>query len=190
MCNASQPPSDLPSIPAPVRTTETCPRLCSQGPGIPVGEAATGGATGPPPAPRNSGADPGVGSGVPPRAVVPVRGVVHGSGLLSRHGEGLEWVDDARAAAQAQVEAPIVCVGFLQPGGSWGAFGVSKFNPVAGSVQQGEANRRAGGIAKAGGFTPKVAMLAVTAETVEVFLRGTGAEAVGQGRRAPGDLGA
>ena len=83
--------------------------------------------------------------------------------------KGLEWVDDARAAAQAQMERPIVCVGFLQPGGSWGAFGVSKLNPVAGSAQQADANQRAGGLAKAGGFKPKVAMLAVTADTIEVF---------------------
>ncbi len=84
-------------------------------------------------------------------------------------GKGLEWVDDARADAQAQVEQPITAVGFLQPGGSWGAFGMSKLNPVAGSVDQADANMRAGGIAKAGGFEPKVAMLAVTADTIEVF---------------------
>jgi hypothetical protein len=83
--------------------------------------------------------------------------------------KGLEWVDDARAVAQAQVEQPIVAVGFLQPGGSWGAFGMSKINPMAGTLGQADANKRAGGIAKAGGFKPKVAMLAVTADTVEVF---------------------
>jgi hypothetical protein len=84
-------------------------------------------------------------------------------------GKGLDWVDDARAVAQAQVAAPILAVGFLQPGGSWGAFGMCKLNPVAGSVEQGDANKRAGGLAKAGGFKPKVAMLAVTADTIEVF---------------------
>jgi hypothetical protein len=83
--------------------------------------------------------------------------------------KGLEWVDDARAAAQAQVEQPIVAVGFLQPGGSWGAFGLSKLNPFAGASAQADANQRAGGIAKAGGFKPKVAMLALTADTIEVF---------------------
>ena len=84
-------------------------------------------------------------------------------------GKGLEWVDDARAVAQQQVEQPIVAVGFLQPGGSWGAFGMSKLNPMAGTVGQADANKRAGGLAKAGGFKPKVAMLAVTADTIEVF---------------------
>jgi hypothetical protein len=82
---------------------------------------------------------------------------------------GLEWVDQARADAQAQIEAPIVAVGFLQPGGSWGAFGISKLNPVAGSVDQAAANKRAGGLAKAGGFKPKVAMLAVTTDEIHVF---------------------
>ena len=88
---------------------------------------------------------------------------------LAHVAKGLEWVDDARAAAQAQLTEPIVAVGFLQPGGSWGAFGISKLNPVAGSVEQADANQRAGGLAKAGGFKPKVAMLAVTADTVYVF---------------------
>jgi hypothetical protein len=84
-------------------------------------------------------------------------------------GKGLEWVDEARAVAQAQVDQPILAVGFLQPGGSWGAFGLSKLNPVAGTMGQANANQRAGGLAKAGGFKPKVAMLAVTADTIEVF---------------------
>jgi hypothetical protein len=84
-------------------------------------------------------------------------------------GKGLEWVDDARAAAQAQLDEPIVAVGFLQPGGSWGAFGLSKLNPMAGTVGQSDANKRAGGLAKAGGFKPKLAMLAVTADSVHVF---------------------
>ena len=84
-------------------------------------------------------------------------------------GKGLEWVDAARADAQAQVAEPIVAVGFLQPGGTWGAFGVSKLNPMAGSLGQADANQAAGGLAKAGGFKPKVAMLAVTADTIHVF---------------------
>jgi hypothetical protein len=82
---------------------------------------------------------------------------------------GLDWVDQAKADAQAQVDAPIVAVGFLQPGGSWGALGLSKLNPVAGSAAQADANRAAGGLAKAGGFKPKVAMLAVTSDRVHVF---------------------
>jgi hypothetical protein len=82
---------------------------------------------------------------------------------------GLEWVDQAKADAQAQVDAPIVAVGFLQPGGSWGAFGLSKLNPIAGSAAQADANTAAGGLAKAGGFKPKVAMLAVTSDQVHVF---------------------
>jgi hypothetical protein len=83
--------------------------------------------------------------------------------------KGLEWVDDARAVVQAQLSEPIVAVGFLQPGGSWGAFGLSKLNPVAGSAAQSDANKSAGGLAKAGGFKPKVAMLAVTADTIHVY---------------------
>src|SRR5262249_33273479 len=54
---------------------------------------------------------------------------------------GLEWVDQAKADVQAQVDEPIVAVGFLQPGGSWGAFGLSKLNPVAGSAAQSDANK-------------------------------------------------
>ena len=84
-------------------------------------------------------------------------------------GKGLEWVDDARAVAQTQVDEPIVAVGFLQPGGTWGAFGVSKLNPFAGTAAQSDANKKAGGLAKAGGFKPKMAMLAVTAANVHVF---------------------
>jgi hypothetical protein len=82
---------------------------------------------------------------------------------------GLEWVDAARADAQARVPEPIVAVGFLQPGGTWGAFGVSKLNPIAGSLGQADANKAAGGLAKAGGFKPKVAMLAVTEASIHVF---------------------
>lgn len=82
---------------------------------------------------------------------------------------GLEWVDQAKADVQVQVDAPIVAVGFLQPGGSWGAFGLSKLNPVAGSAAQADANTAAGGLAKAGGFKPKVAMLAVTSDQIHVF---------------------
>jgi hypothetical protein len=84
-------------------------------------------------------------------------------------GRGLEWVDAARADAQVHVAEPIVAVGFLQPGGSWGAFGASKLNPIAGSLGQADANKAAGGLAKAGGFKPKVAMLAVTADSIHVF---------------------
>jgi hypothetical protein len=83
--------------------------------------------------------------------------------------KGLEWVDDARAVVQAQVTDPIIAVGFLQPGGSWGAFGLSKLNPVAGSAAQADANQAAAGLAKAGGFKPKVAMLAVTVDTIHVY---------------------
>ena len=82
---------------------------------------------------------------------------------------GLEWVDQAKTDAQAHVDEPIVAVGFLQPGGSWGAFGMSKLSPMAGSVAQADANTAAGGLAKAGGFKPKVAMLAVTSDRVHVF---------------------
>ena len=46
---------------------------------------------------------------------------------------------------------------------------MSKLNPMAGTVGEADANKRAGGIAQAGGFKPKVAMLAVTADTIEVF---------------------
>lgn len=78
-------------------------------------------------------------------------------------------MDAAKADAQSQISDPIVAVGFLQPGGSWGAFGLSKLNPLAGTIAQADANRAAGGLAKAGGFKPKVAMLAVTADRVHVF---------------------
>jgi hypothetical protein len=80
-----------------------------------------------------------------------------------------DWVEAARAVAQAHVPAPILVVGFLQPAGSWGAFGISKLNPVAGTLQQRDANRGARGLAKAGGFKPKVAMLAVTADEIYAF---------------------
>ena len=40
--------------------------------------------------------------------------------VLAAVRKGLEWVDDAWAAAQTQITEPTVAVGFLQPGGSWG----------------------------------------------------------------------
>ncbi|MFI5046919.1 MAG: hypothetical protein ACHQIG_07630 [Acidimicrobiia bacterium] len=82
---------------------------------------------------------------------------------------GLEWVDQAESDAQTQLDEQIVVVGFLQPSGSWGAFGMSKLSPMAGTVAQSDANQAAGGLAKAGGFKPKVAMLAVTNDRIHVF---------------------
>ncbi len=64
----------------------------------------------------------------------------------------LEWVDDARAVAQEQVSDPIAAIGFLQPAGSWGALGVSYVSGAGGTVAQQSANKRASGLAKAGGF--------------------------------------
>jgi hypothetical protein len=84
-------------------------------------------------------------------------------------GTSMEWVDEARAAAQEQVPAPIMAVGFLQPAGSWGSFGASHASPIGGTLLQRRANRKAGGLSKAGGFKPKVAMLAVTADEIYVF---------------------
>ena len=80
-----------------------------------------------------------------------------------------EWVDEARATVQAQIPEPIVAVGFLQPAGSWRSFGVGRLSPMSGTMMQGRANKKAGGLAKAGGFKPKVAMLAVTADDIHVF---------------------
>jgi len=81
----------------------------------------------------------------------------------------VDWVALARDDAQPQVPEPIVAVGWLQPAGSWGAFGISKINGWAGTSAQADANARAKGLAKAGGFRPKMAMLAVTASTIHVF---------------------
>jgi len=81
----------------------------------------------------------------------------------------MQWVEEARAAAQEQMADPIVAVGFLQPAGSWGSFGMSKFSGAAGTVAQSKANRKAKGLAKGGGFKPKLAMLAVTADGITVF---------------------
>lgn len=81
----------------------------------------------------------------------------------------MEWVEQARATVQAQIAEPIVAVGFLQPAGSWGSLGASYISPAAGSLKQRRANRKGGGLAKAGGFKPKVAMLAVTAGDIHVF---------------------
>lgn len=81
----------------------------------------------------------------------------------------MAWVDEAKDQAQAQVPDPIRTVGFLQPAGSWGALGISYLSGVAGSVFQADANKKAKGLAKAGGFKPKVAMLAVTDDEIWVF---------------------
>jgi hypothetical protein len=81
----------------------------------------------------------------------------------------MEWVEEARAAAQAQMTEPIVAVGFLQPAGSWGSLGMSQISGSAGSFAQSKANRKAKGLAKGGGFKPKLAMLAVTADGISVF---------------------
>lgn len=81
----------------------------------------------------------------------------------------MEWVDQARADAQEQMAEPIVAVGFLQPAGSWGSFGMSKLSGAAGTLAQSKANRRAKGLAKGGGFKPKLAMLAATADGISVF---------------------
>jgi len=80
-----------------------------------------------------------------------------------------DWVEQAKADAQPQVPEPILAVGFLQPAGSWGAFGMSKISGWAGTAAQRDANKRAKGLAKSGGFKPKVAMLAVTEPTIYVF---------------------
>lgn len=84
-------------------------------------------------------------------------------------GRDMAWVDEASAAAQAQLPDPIVTVGFLQPAGSWGSLGISYLSGVAGSALQADANKKAKGLAKGGGFKPKVAMLAVTAAEIHVF---------------------
>lgn len=81
----------------------------------------------------------------------------------------VDWVALARDDAQPQVPEPIEAIGWLQPAGSWGAFGISTLSPWAGTSAQADANQRAKGLAKAGGFAPKMAMLAVTATAIHVF---------------------
>ena len=83
--------------------------------------------------------------------------------------DAMEWVEEARASAQERVPDPIVAVGFLQPAGSWGSLGTSYVSGTAGTFTQRRANRKAGGLAKGGGFKPKLAMLAVTADAISVF---------------------
>lgn len=98
--------------------------------------------------------------------------------------EKVDWVALARADAQPQVPEPIAAIGWLQPAGSWGAFGISKLSGWAGTSAQSDANKRAKGLAKAGGFKPKMAMLAVTASTIHVF----SATATRKGTMQVGDL--
>ena len=81
----------------------------------------------------------------------------------------VDWVALARDDAQPRVAEPITAIGWLQPAGSWGAFGISKLSGWAGTAAQSDANERAKGLAKSGGFKPKAAMLAVTASTIHVF---------------------
>lgn len=81
----------------------------------------------------------------------------------------VDWVTLAREEAQPQVPEPILAVGWLQPAGTWGAFGISKLSGWAGTSAQADANKRAKGLATAGGFRPKTAMLAVTESTIHVF---------------------
>ena len=68
---------------------------------------------------------------------------------------------------QPHVPEPVLAVGVLQPAGTWGNFGLSKFSPGAGIAGRRGINKKAGGLAKVGGMkAPKLACLAVTQDRV------------------------
>jgi len=75
---------------------------------------------------------------------------------------------------QPHVPEPVLAVGALQPAGTWGNFGLTKVSPLAGMLGRSRNNKKAGGLAKTGGFrTPKLAAIAVTQDRVYVFSLGT-----------------
>jgi hypothetical protein len=81
-----------------------------------------------------------------------------------------DWVAKMQATVQPRVPETVVAVGLLQPAGTWGAFGLTKLNPLAGMLKQKSANEAAGGLARGAIFKDtKMAVFALTADDVYVF---------------------
>jgi hypothetical protein len=80
-----------------------------------------------------------------------------------------DWVAKLNATAQEQVPDPVLAVGLLQPAGTWGSFGLGRLSPLAGMIKQRSANKKAGGLAKSGGFKTKQAMIVLTGDKMYAF---------------------
>jgi hypothetical protein len=77
------------------------------------------------------------------------------------------------ALVQPSVPEPVIAVGVLSPAGTWGNMLGSKLSPGAGSAGRARNNKRAGGLARTGGFkTPTMATIALTADRAYVFHTG------------------
>ncbi len=71
---------------------------------------------------------------------------------------------------QPHVPEPILAVGMLQPAGTWGNMGVSKFSPALAALRRHRHNRAAGGLARTGMMKrPQMALLAVTETRLYAF---------------------
>jgi hypothetical protein len=80
-----------------------------------------------------------------------------------------DWVQKMKDVAQPRVPEPIVAIGMLQPAGTWGAFGAGQLSGLAGTLMRRSANKKAGGLAKSGAFSTKVALVAVTEARLYAF---------------------
>lgn len=80
-----------------------------------------------------------------------------------------DWIEKMKETVQPHVHEPVVAVGILQPAGTWGAFGAGQLSGIAGTLMRKAANKKAGGLAKQGAFSTKMAVLAITDGKVYAF---------------------
>jgi hypothetical protein len=73
-----------------------------------------------------------------------------------------DWKQKMKDLVQPRVPEPIVAIGMLQPAGTWGSFGAGQLSGLAGTLMRLSANKKAGGLAKSGAFSTKIALIAVT----------------------------
>ena len=80
-----------------------------------------------------------------------------------------DWKQKMTDLVQPSVPEQIVAVGMLQPAGTWGSFGAGQLSGLAGTLMRRAANKKAGGLAKSGAFSTKIALLAVTDARLYAF---------------------
>lgn len=90
--------------------------------------------------------------------------------LIPRPKSAEESFRQMQALAQPHVPEPVTAVGMLQPAGTWGNMGVSRFSPALASFNRHRHNKAAGGLAKTGMMKrPQLALVALTEGRVYAF---------------------
>lgn len=79
-----------------------------------------------------------------------------------------DWLQIMRDAAQPQCSEPVLAAALVQPRGAMGVGGLMQVSGLASMIRSKQANKEAGGLAKAGPFSFKYAVMALTENTVVV----------------------